>query len=56
VESLKKLDVSGNQIAKLPSDIGKLINLKELIIKGNPIAPEELARIKAALPKCKVAF
>jgi tetratricopeptide (TPR) repeat protein len=54
VESLKKIDVSGNQISKLPSEIGQLKNLKELNIKGNPVSADEVARVKAALPKCKV--
>jgi Leucine-rich repeat (LRR) protein len=54
--SLEKLDLSENQITRLPASIGNLSNLSTLNLKKNPLSNEEISRIMAALPKCKVKF
>jgi hypothetical protein len=35
--NLKELFVSNNQLTSLPSEIGKLVNLEQLDVRGNPI-------------------
>ncbi len=51
---LRYLDLSGNNIERLPDSMVNLTDLKTLKIKDNPLAPGELARLKALLPGCKI--
>ncbi len=56
LSQLKYLGLYGCNIKRLPANIGDLKNLKELGLVGNDIDKVELARIKKALPNCKVIF
>jgi hypothetical protein len=54
--ALERLYLAYNQISVLPDDIGRLRTLDTLVLTGNPIAPEELERVRAVLPDCDVIF
>jgi len=51
---LKKLVLVNNQLTSLPDEIGNLKSLKNLNIKGNNIPANEVARIQALIPNCKI--
>ncbi len=53
---VEKMDFSNNRLSKLPDSIAKLTSLEKLNLKGNPFSGDEIARIKAALPNCKIKF
>ena len=51
LKNLEKLDLSHNTIEIIPSEIGDLIKLKELIIRGTVIKklPKEIGKLKGLL-------
>jgi Leucine-rich repeat (LRR) protein len=55
-KSLQYLYLYGCGLSKLPDNIGELINLKDLGLTGNNFSKDEQARIKKALPNCKIRF
>ncbi len=54
--NLKKLVLVNNVIRSLPPEIAELKELKTLNLKGNPIQPDEQAKIQSLLPDCKINF
>jgi len=54
--ALERLYLAHNRITELPEDIGRLVQLDTLVLTGNPMDPNELARVRAALPDCQVVF
>ena len=55
--TLRWLRLNHNRLTALPHDLNGLAqNLETLYLMGNPIPDTERARIKQALPKCKVIF
>jgi Leucine-rich repeat (LRR) protein len=51
------LRLNHNRLTSLPADLSGLAqNLKTLYLMGNPIPEHEQARIRKALPNCKVIF
>ena len=56
VASLEELTLYGCGLSQLPADIGQLTKLRKLGLIGNSFAPPEQARIRKALPRCKVSF
>ncbi len=56
LKSLHTLDISLNFLETLPKEIGALTQLKYLILTGNPINAQEMARIKKALPNTEITF
>lgn len=54
LQSLTKLNLAKNKLTGLPPEIQQLQNLKSLNLKKNNISPEEIAKIKSWLPRCKV--
>jgi Leucine-rich repeat (LRR) protein len=55
-KGLQYLYLYGCGLSKLPDNIGEITNLKDLGLAGNNFSNEEQARIKKALPNCKVRF
>jgi Leucine-rich repeat (LRR) protein len=53
---LERLYARHNALTSVPASLLESASLKGLFLEGNPIAPEEQARIKAALPECDVRF
>ncbi|GAB4578448.1 MAG: hypothetical protein Fur0022_11830 [Anaerolineales bacterium] len=51
---LRELYLGDNQLQHLP-DLSGLQNLEILILRGNPLPPDEIARVKAALPHAMVS-
>lgn len=56
ITSLEYLYLYGCGLSKLPTDIGRLASLKELGLSGNNFTSAEQARIRKALPRCKITF
>ncbi|HVZ41687.1 MAG TPA: hypothetical protein VHI13_20570 [Candidatus Kapabacteria bacterium] len=54
--SLETLGLCGCGISRLPADLSALGHLRRLCLKGNPIGRPELARIRRALPYCRIVF
>ena len=52
--SLTVLDISGNQLTSLPDAIHGMKNLKKLNVGGNKLSSEQLAKLAASLPDCKI--
>jgi Leucine-rich repeat (LRR) protein len=48
--NLESLDLYDNALTALPTELSQLTRLRVLYIKGNPLPPSELERIRAALP------
>ena len=53
---LERIYARHNALTSVPAALLESTSLKGLFLEGNPIAPEEQARIKAALPECDVRF
>ena len=52
---LDELNVGDNPITRLPQEIGRLTKMKWLgIMGGTQLAPEEIARVRAALPEANI--
>jgi hypothetical protein len=56
ISNLEYLNLDGCELERLPDRIGDLKHLRELEAVGNNFSPAERARIKKALPGCKVRF
>ena len=55
--SLTRLDLDYTAVTKLPDAIGRLRNLRTLVLYGAPISAEEVARVRELLPEgCTVEF
>jgi hypothetical protein len=54
LQNLKKLNLSKNQLTSLPESLSKCKNLKSLMLKGNSIPKNEIDKLQAALPDCKI--
>ena len=54
LENLKKLNLSKNQLTSLPASLSNCKNLKSLMLKGNTIPKNEIDKLQAALPDCKI--
>lgn len=52
--NLKNLDLSNNKLTSLPESIYGLKGLKKLSVSGNQIPDDQMARLAAALPDCKI--
>ncbi|MBS1913581.1 MAG: leucine-rich repeat domain-containing protein [Bacteroidetes bacterium] len=53
---LETLGLCGCNVSRLPADLSALRHLRRLCLKGNPMTRTELARIRRALPRCRVVF
>ena len=53
---LKNLSFSRTQITKLPDDLGAWVSLQSLQLGDLSLSPEEMARIRKALPKVAILF
>ncbi len=56
LKSLTSLDLDGNQLSSLPESIGELKSLTWLDLNSNPIQAEEIEKLRAALPNCRIIF
>ncbi|HAS43327.1 MAG TPA: hypothetical protein DCS93_22800 [Microscillaceae bacterium] len=56
MQSLVWLHLNGNRITHLPKEIKALQNLRELWIQTNPIADDEIAKLREWLPNCQINF
>lgn len=54
--TLEMLDLSHNYFKQLPDDIAVIETLQKLILTGNPLPHEEIARVKKLLPNTEVIF
>jgi len=45
-----------NEISELPKEMASLKKLKLLILCGNPIPPEEITKLRKALPNTQIVF
>ena len=54
LQNLRSLILKDNIISSIPKSIGQLQNLKKLWIDDNPISENEIDKIKALLPNCKI--
>jgi Leucine-rich repeat (LRR) protein len=56
IERLEFLYLYGCGLTKLPNEIGRLKNLKQIGLVGNNLSKDEIERIKKALPNCIIIF
>jgi Leucine-rich repeat (LRR) protein len=56
MQTLRRLDLEGNKISALPSEIGLLKQLQWLRVDGNTIPTAERKRIRGLLPDCQIIF
>lgn len=56
MEGLENVSLSSTRIRKLPADLGAWKTLSSLQLGGLDIPPDEMARIRAALPKVAIVF
>ncbi|MDI7205163.1 leucine-rich repeat domain-containing protein [Leptospira santarosai] len=56
MQNLKILSLGSNQLATLPKEIGKLQNLKELNLGGNPFLRSQKEKIQKLLPNVIIQF
>lgn len=54
--TLEMLDLSHNYFKQLPDEIAVIETLQKLVLTGNPLPPEEIARVKQLLPNTEVVF
>ncbi len=54
LSQVKILDFSDNKLTTLPSSIRELRGLKRLYLKGNPLPPEEIERVRRLLPYAEI--
>ena len=53
--ALEEIDLSGNNLSSTQG-LSRLRGLKTLKLSGNPLTPEQLDALRAALPDCSVIF
>ena len=54
-EKIKELDLSWNQLTKVPKGLENLTQLKSLLLYDNPdLTKAQIAELQKALPKCKI--
>jgi hypothetical protein len=51
---LEVLDISSNNLKRIPESIYTLTSLKKIFVSGNNFSDEEMKRLVAALPDCKI--
>ena len=55
--NIEIIELNNNKLTTLPASFANLADtLQTLDLRGNPIAPQEQARIRAMLPKTKIYF
>ncbi len=54
LQTLKLLNIRGTKINKMPQDIGRLAQLKQIIMDQGQLGPQEVFRIKSALPNIQI--
>ena len=52
---LETLDISGNKLSSVDVFV-TMTGLKELNLSGNNISPEQIERLRFALPGCNIIF
>jgi Leucine-rich repeat (LRR) protein len=55
MSNLEILDLTNNELAEILSDINELVNLKSLILNGNPIKLEQFENLKK-ITKAEIEF
>ncbi|WP_016757070.1 leucine-rich repeat domain-containing protein, partial [Leptospira santarosai] len=56
LQNLQLLHLDNNQLTTLPEEIGKLQNLKELDLVGNPSLIGQKEKIQKLLPNVSIRF
>ena len=54
MSNLEYFDISFNNLTDLPESLSSMKNLRKLIIFGNRIPAEKIARLKSIMTKCKI--
>jgi hypothetical protein len=53
---MEHIELDSNRISSLPAILYTATSLKYLSLKGNPLPPEEQARIRRQLPWVEIVF
>lgn len=54
LQNLESLHIAYNKLTSLPQSLEKLEKLRMLRLTGNPLPPEEIAKVKRLLPHCQI--
>lgn len=55
-QQLQEINLRWNSLTNLPTALNQLKGLKKMRLSGNPLPPDEIARLRELLPHCKIEF